>query len=403
MDCMIPDPSFNERQILRIPVGTEGVHEACRHSRILRIIEDIFRSWGYLPVLTPVFDYYENYRPLLDRAREERICRFPDREGELLMLRSDITLFLAKQMGPALRNSVLPRRVYYADSIIRYENDETISSGEFFQAGAELIGMPGREGDLEVLMLLREVLGALKLPEWRLHIGSRAVLNAVLDKGDAPGGRGLGDARTPARARDRTQARARAAESAGALLEIRDREGLMRLMGDLGLENAQGRCDLLLFLGSCDEFRECREGLIRGCGEDSPGPIAKAVEDLTGLAAEMTGMAEFASPDDIRIDLSEHGGQPYHTGFTMQAYVKGAGSAAASGGRYDELLGAFTPGRGMPAAGFSLLMRKIEPLSRAADGSPGDADAVRAEGGNFAERYRDARKKRGKGIPVVLS
>ena len=387
MGCMIPDPSLNERQILRIPVGTEGVHEARRHSRILRIIEDIFRSWGYLPVLTPVFDYYENYRPLLDRAREERICRFPDREGELLMLRSDITLFLAKQMGPALRNSVLPRRVYYADSIIRYENDETISRGEFFQVGAELIGMPGREGDLEVLMLLREVLGALKLAEWRLHIGSRAVLNAVLDTGDAPGGR----------------ARVRAAESAGALLEIRDREGLMRLMGDLGLGNAEGRCDLLLFMGSCDEFRECREGLIRGCGGDAAGRIGRAVEDLTGLTAEMAEMAEFASPDDIRIDLSEHGGQPYHTGFTMQAYVKGAGSAAASGGRYDELLGAFAPGRGMPAAGFSLLMRKIEPLSRAVDESPGDADAVRAEGGNFAERYRDARKKRGKGIPVVLS
>lgn len=386
MGCMIPDPSLNERQILRIPVGTEGVHEARRHSRILRIIEDIFRSWGYLPVLTPVFDYYENYRPLLDRAREERICRFPDREGELLMLRSDITLFLAKQMGPALRNSVLPRRVYYADSIIRYENDETISRGEFFQVGAELIGMPGREGDLEVLMLLREVLGALKLPEWRLHIGSRAVLNAVLDTGDAPGGR--------------AQVRARAAESAGTLLEIRDREGLMRLMGDLGLGNAEGRCDLLLFMGSCDEFRECREGLIRGCGGDAAGRIGRAVEDLTGLTAEM---AEFASPDDIRIDLSEHGGQPYHTGFTMQAYVKGAGSAAASGGRYDELLGAFAPGRGMPAAGFSLLMRKVEPLSRAVDESPGDADAVRAEGGNFAERYRDARMKRGKGIPVVLS
>ena len=384
MGCMISDPSFNERQILRIPVGTEGVHEARRHSCILRIIEDIFRSWGYLPVLTPVFDYYENYRPLLDRAREERICRFPDREGELLMLRSDITLFLAKQMGPALRNSVLPRRVYYADSIIRYENNETISRGEFFQVGAELIGMPGREGDLEVLMLLREVLGALKLPEWRLHIGSRAVLNAVLDTGDAPGGR----------------ARVRAAESAGALLEIRDREGLMRLMGDLGLGNAEGRCDLLLFMGSCDEFRECREGLIRGCGGDAAGRIGRAVEDLTGLTAEM---AEFASPDDIRIDLSEHGGQPYHTGFTMQAYVKGAGSAAASGGRYDELLGAFAPGRGMPAAGFSLLMRKVEPLSRAVDESPRDADAVRAEGGNFAERYRDARGKRGKGIPVVLS
>ena len=375
---------MSEHRLLRTPVGTEGVYQACRHSRMLRIIEDKLTSWGYLPVLTPVFDYYENYRPLLDRAREERICRFPDREGELMMLRSDITLFLARQMGLALKDksSSLPKRVYYADSIVRYQDEEDISSGEFFQVGAELIGRTGREADLEVLMLLREVLEALELPERRLHIGSRAVFNAVLDNGGDP-----------------------AAESAGALLEIRDREALVRLMERLGLPNAAARCDLLLFLGNCDEFHERREGLVRACGEegesaDSPGPIRRAVEDLADLAAQM---AEAAAMDDVRIDLSEHGGQPYHTGFTVQAYVKGAGAAAASGGRYDELLGAFGRTGRIPAAGFSLLMRRIEPLSRAVAEAAGEADVIRAEGDSFAQRYRDAREKRRGGTPVVLS
>ena len=384
---------MTEHRMLSTPVGTEGVYQACRHSRMLRIIENKFTSWGYLPVLTPVFDYYENYRPLLGRAREERICRFPDREGEPLMLRSDITLFLARQMGIALKSkrSSLPKRVYYADSIVRYQDEEDISSGEFFQVGAELIGWTGREADLEVLMLLHEVLEALRLPEWRLHIGSRAVFNAVLDK-----------------CADYSDCGTRAAESAGALLEIRDRDALVSLMEKLGLPNPEARGDLLLFLGSRDEFSERRERLIRACEEgggsresaDSPGPIRRAVEDLADLAAQM---AEAAAMDNVRIDLSEHGGQPYHTGFTVQAYVKGVNTAAASGGRYDELLGAFGRTGRIPAAGFSLLMRKIEPLSRAVSNAAGEADVIRAEGGSFAQRYQDARRKRRGGTPVVLS
>ncbi|MDT8298013.1 MAG: ATP phosphoribosyltransferase regulatory subunit, partial [Spirochaetaceae bacterium] len=175
--------SPDNRRRLRTPQGTESffLEEAYKHRQLLRMTEDHFASWGYLPVLTPVFDYYETYRPLLNHAQEERSYRFPDRDGELLMLRSDITLFLAKQMGLTLDGAKLPRRVYYADSILRHQEEEDISSDEFFQSGAELIGLPGQDGDLEVLMLLRDLMDAMRLPEWRMHIGSRAVLDAVLD------------------------------------------------------------------------------------------------------------------------------------------------------------------------------------------------------------------------------
>jgi ATP phosphoribosyltransferase regulatory subunit len=152
--------SPDNRQRLRTPQGTESffLEEAYRHRQLLRMTEDHFASWGYLPVLTPVFDYFETYRPLLNRSQEERSYRFPDREGELLMLRSDITLFLAKQMGLSLKDAPLPRRVYYADSILRHQEEEDISSDEFFQSGAELIGLSGRDGDLEILMLLHDLL-----------------------------------------------------------------------------------------------------------------------------------------------------------------------------------------------------------------------------------------------------
>ena len=37
----------------------------------------------------------------------------------------------------------------------------------------------------------------------------------------------------------------------------------------------------------------------------------------------------------VRIDLSEVGSQPYHSGLVFSVYAPGIGSAIAAGGRYD--------------------------------------------------------------------
>ncbi len=367
-------PESNQR--LKTPQGTESffMEEAYRHRQLLRMTEDHFSSWGYLPVLTPVFDYYETYRPLLNKSQIERSYRFPDRDGELLMLRSDITLFLAKQMGVNLNNAVLPRRVYYADSILRHQEEEDISSDEFFQSGAELIGLEGSEGDREVLMLLHDLLEAMKLPSWKMHIGSRAILDAVLDGKVDP-------------------------ITAGDLLEIRDSEGLLSLLGDAGIPNPQSRISLLLFLGTPDEYESSCRQLVEACGTvEETESIMAAVDELQTLTSDLS---HTASMENIRIDLSEHGGQPYYSGFTVKAYASGASTAIATGGRYDNLLASF--GSDAPAAGFSLLMRKLEPLSGYAADAAADRPVSEAVGKNFRERYNDACLRRDGGERVTLS
>ena len=362
-----------KQQRLQTPQGTETVYleEACRHRQLLRLTEDHFSSWGYLPVLTPVFDYFETYRPLLDEAQIKRSYRFPDRNGELLVLRSDITLFLARQMGLAMKRLPRPQRVYYADSILRHQKEEDISSDEFFQSGAELIGSQGIEGDLEIILLLHELLENMKLPEWKIHIGSRALLNAVLP---------LESKEIPA---------------IGPLLEMREREGLQELLEHAGILETEARIDLLFFLGTVAEFAENVEELTSRCGQPDSAHIAKAAEELLAIAK---ALSENISMENIRIDLSEHGGQPYYTGFTLRAYVEGSSTAVAPGGRYDKLLGHF--GCDIPAAGFSLLMRKIQPLSRF---NPQERALKTAKGRCFAERYRDARQNRKAGQRVILS
>ena len=58
-----------------------------------------------------------------------------DRDGEILMLRWDITLFLIKQVRSLLPESKGPLRLCYADSILRHQEAEDISRNEFSRPG----------------------------------------------------------------------------------------------------------------------------------------------------------------------------------------------------------------------------------------------------------------------------
>lgn len=351
---------------LQIPQGTEAfrMEEAYRHRRIVARLEEIMTQWGYLPVETPVFDFYDTYRPLLGRQAQEKIYRLIDREGDLLMLRSDITLFLARQMALHLRNEDLPVRVTYSDSILRHEDPEDISRNEFYQTGAELIGTGGTEADQEILLLAGEAFRSLDLPGTVFHVGSRALFEALCRE-------------YPAADREELQQAVR----------IRDRRTFRRLL-EAPEDKASPLEELFFYIGPAGELDP---DLSR-----FPTAFRPILQDLL----EMVRGIEEAEPRlSLRLDLSEIGEQPYYTGMVFSAYTPGVPAASAAGGRYDQLLGAFGPPR--PAAGFSILLRQLEPLLAARDHlSP--PECSRAPGKTLTERYRHAREMRRPGGAVIL-
>ncbi|MDC7220356.1 MAG: ATP phosphoribosyltransferase regulatory subunit [Spirochaetales bacterium] len=351
-------------QQLRVPQGTESffLEEALRHKDILRQIEDQYKLWGYLPVQTPMVDFYDSYGELLDKKRQEESYRMISREGDLLILRSDITLFLARQMALILEEDHCPVRVYYSDSILRYQNHEDISHNEFFQTGCELIGKKDLDGDLEVIMLLHDQLEELSLPPFRIHIGSRALFRRLLANAGAE----------------------EKEKELSLLLDTRDYDGLCEVLPAEAV-------DLLFFIGTLTEFRDKLTKLSSSLKKS----IKEVSEDFTALIdqLEKTGKAE-----SFRIDLSEIGGQPYYTGFVFQAYMEGADRAVASGGRYDDLFGRF--GKKFCSVGFSLLLRKIEKLMDVTERKA----PVQLDGGkkDFAALYKEAAERRDRGESVRL-
>ncbi|MFP4382882.1 MAG: ATP phosphoribosyltransferase regulatory subunit [Spirochaetia bacterium] len=362
-------------RFLRLPRGTESIflEEAYRHRRIVHNIEEIFRLWGYLPVQTPIFDYYEVYQDLIGREDEEKIYRLVDREGDILMLRSDVTLFLAKQISRIFPGDDLPVRLSYADSILRHQEAEDIQVNEFFQIGAELIGKADKDADLEILCLMSGILEDIGVKDSFIHLGNKRFFSAVFHEADS-------------------DTRSRFTKA----LLVRDINTVDAVLKNLpGISRAKQEFlkKTFLFIGTLDEFRK----LIQ---EGRTILNKQEIEELRYLEVIRGEYAGTGLPENIRIDLSEMGTQPYHTGIAFQVYKTGIDSAIASGGRYDNLLKTF--GFPAPSVGFSIMLRKIE--NHLPHPShyypPGEVD--QAEGKTFAARYIQAKEKKKEGRIVIL-
>ncbi|MFW6289084.1 MAG: ATP phosphoribosyltransferase regulatory subunit [Spirochaetota bacterium] len=354
------------QQNLHLPQGSEAFYldEAYVHRRLVRAFEDRCELWAYLPVQTPVYDFHELYRGLLDRSRESTTYRLVDRAGDLLVLRSDITLFLARQMGLVLEHTDLPVRVYYGDTILRHEDPHDISKNEFFQVGAELIGATGLAADAEVMLLLFDALDHWGASDVVLHIGHRALLREYNESGEL----------APA-------------------VSARNWDFVRETLARHGVPDDQ--IDSLLslygFIGSAEELSRFTESLP-GLGTDERNTISH----LLSLAEEFEALGY---GERVRIDLSEVGSQTYHSGVVFQAYAPDTAAAVASGGRYDGLLARF--GFDAPSVGFSVMLRRLQ--SRRSGGVEHATPQIfRPSATSFRERCVEAQSLRAQGKAVEL-
>lgn len=356
------DRSARNRR-LSLPTGTETLQlrESARQRRIAQRLEQVFELWGYTPAHTPLVDYFDVYRRLISEDTVRETYRAVDRQGEILAVRSDTTLFLAKQLGAHLAPDELPVRVYYNDQIVRAEAEHEIAHNEYRQAGVELVGLASREADLEVLLLALEALTAVGIRRAALHLGSMELVEAVAST------------RTDTDSAELAQALRRRSFSHPALTTL----------------DADTRAILALMAGP-DAFASRLEtaGL--------PDDVAGAARDLVSLTAMVERVAPEGLELDVRVDPSEVGGHAYYTGISFAVYLPGVNDAVARGGRYDRLLDAF--GFDTPSVGFSVYAGKLPAETPGAEEAP-----IRsAAGADFETRLADARSRRSSGERVRL-
>jgi len=361
-----------KEKLLKTPQGAESIFldEAYKHERINETINHIYTQWGYLPIKTPVFDYYETYEKLLSEQSKKSCFRLMDRDGELLLLRNDITLFLARQIGRVTRSSDI-MRVHYADTILRHQSEIDISSNEFFQTGAELVGAKGINGDLEAITLLHKIISELNLSETKIHIGSRSLLNGILKNFENIDKNTIID-----------------------LIYLRDVQSMKTYLCDfMDIARVSEIIEILFFIGNFEEYKQ----LINN--KQSLISILNIKEEFDYLKKIGDNLEKIKLINSFRFDLSEVGERSYYTGVVFQAYTPDIDSAVASGGRYDKLISSF--GETIPSVGFSILLRKIEEKIIDEKFNPPFMHSVEIES-EFSEAYSEAEKLRKDGKCVII-
>jgi ATP phosphoribosyltransferase regulatory subunit len=338
-------------QIHPIPSGTRDVlPDEMRELRdITEAVRGIFELDGYGEVWTPALEYED---VLARGGGAPPAYRVFDDHGEVLALRTDMTVPIARLVASRYRTAEPPLRFCYFAHAYRGVRPHRGQMREFLQAGIELIGAAAPQGTAEALSVLCHALDAVSLRDYRIGLGDASLYRRLLRSIGVPD------------------------EDADVLMNslvARDFVALERAIGGLALDDDAAELAL-------------RVPQVRGGPEvlsDAVGPVADAVAGLRSVY-------ELLAPQvaqRVIFDLGLVRKMGYYTGAVFDVYDPALGAPLGGGGRYDDLLGRF--GRPLPAVGFALT---IDRLHIALTGEEREHDAVTglSSHGHEEEREQDA-------------
>src|SRR4051812_25153226 len=170
-----------------IPPGTRDVlPDEMRELRALMDgLSQAFAGAGYGEVQTPTVEYEDVLRRGDENAAGAGWRLFDD-HGRLLVLRSDMTIPIARMVATRFTGHDGALRLCYGAQAYRSVTRGSGQLTEFLQAGAELIGVPGIEGDAEVVALVLKALSAAGLRRHSVGIGDGALYRALLAAFEVP-------------------------------------------------------------------------------------------------------------------------------------------------------------------------------------------------------------------------
>jgi len=286
------------------------------------------RNWLYNTIrqVSNSFGYREWEAPLLEtialyatKSGEELVNQqsfiFPDRGGEMLTLRPELTPSLARMVAQRQNQLVFPLRWWSWGPFWRYERPQRGRTREFFQWNIDLIGVDTPEADAELIAIAAAFLKQVGLSSKNavILVNDRQLINSELAALDVP------------------------SEKRPDFLNLIDRRGKMTPTEwdanalELGL-NPEKLEAMKSFLSNPDLWTKS-ETLVR---------VFSALDAL--------GVREY-----VRFDPNTIRGLLYYTSTVFEAYALNSEikRALLGGGRYDNLM-AQVGGDPLPAVGFAM-------------------------------------------------
>jgi ATP phosphoribosyltransferase regulatory subunit len=311
-----------------IPPGTRDIlPDEMRELRRLHLaMIEVFESRGYGEVATPSIEYDE-VLARGDGRTADSAYRFFDERGDLLALRSDMTVPIARLVASRYADAEWPLRLCYLANAFRAVRPQRGQMREFAQAGVELIGAPAPGGTVEIIEVLEATLDAAGLDRAVIGLGDADLYRQLLTELEVEG-----------EARDAILER----------LAKHDLVGLEVELSQAGLATEQ--------VDTCVALSQLRGG--REVLDQARAMGGAAVERATARLGEtFAALEERGAAERVRVDLGLLRDLGYYSGAILEVYDPAVGHVLGGGGRYDELLRRF--GIDLPAAGFALYLERV--------------------------------------------
>ena len=320
-----------------LPDGVEEVlpQEAGRLETLRRRILDVYTTWGYELVITPMIEYLDSLLVGSSHDLDLHTFKLTDQlSGRLMGARADITPQVARIDAHNLDREG-PARFCYSDTVLHTRPRGLHTSRTPIRIGAELFGHAGIECDVEIICLMMKTLETAEIDGIHLILGHVGLFRNLVREA------GLD--------RDQEQVLFDAMQRK-AYSEIEKLLDSYRVSTDLramlsGLSRLSGGEDVL----------EQAETVFA----DAPESVSTELDFLSRTA----DMVRKRLPGiTLGFDLCELRGYAYHTGMVFAAYTPEYGRAVAKGGRFDDIGRVF--GRARPASGFDADLKVLARLSR---------------------------------------
>jgi ATP phosphoribosyltransferase regulatory subunit len=313
----------------RVPPGVRDLlpAEAGTKREIETKFAQLVHAWGYQEVSTPIYEYYENIL-VKESSQEDKLFKFLDRNGHLLVLRPDMTLPIARLAATGLKTETLPLRLFYTGHAFLYESPQAGRQREFYQAGVEILGDSSADADAETVILAVKSLLAVGIQEFQISLGHVGIFHGLADDLGLP-------------VVEKEELKTAIGNKDFVLL----RELLSRFM--IAPADQSRLLKVLNLRGSAKVLVEARQ-LIGG------GRAQSALDNLEEIYAVLQA---YGVESQVALDFGLLRELDYYTGAVFEGYTGSIGFPLCGGGRYDNLTGQF--GHDLPATGFALGVDKL--------------------------------------------
>lgn len=306
---------------------------------ILRTLEDTFRSFGFVPIDTPILEYTEVLLGKGSGETDKQIYRFRDHGDRDVSMRFDLTVPFARFMAAHRNELYLPFKRYHMAKVFRGENTQKGRYREFTQCDFDIVGVDTVSADFEILLMMVRSLQAIGLKEFIIHFAHRGIFNRFLAAN---------------KIESRSEEIMRTIDKLQKIGEDETRKQLTETAG----QNAAAA--VLEYIKPGKTFEETLDKITELSGGASDD--TERIREVHRCAVE-AGIEDF-----IHLDPSIARGLDYYTGIVFETFLNllpQIGSIC-SGGRYNDLASLYTkehlPGVGT-SIGLDRLMAALEELN----------------------------------------